>query len=201
MAERRTRLINAQKLRHEAVKYFLEGWYLIPHSRWRSQVSTMKSGMYYKQKTQLYLLLLYSPTYYIYWYTYCCVYVPTVPTAVPTARARTIIPTSVQHVLPGTYSCNAGVRTYTFWKRRQCCRVDALHVPTDDARTYIEEKKKAALGKHLLHILLFLLMYVLLTIAISTHLPHQIDVPTVVPTAVRIADEWIHITHTAIRTS
>ena len=56
------RSMKAQKL-GGVIKYLSEDRYLIPHSRWRSQVSTMKSGMYYKQKTQLYLLLLYSPTY------------------------------------------------------------------------------------------------------------------------------------------
>ena len=59
------RSMKAQKL-GGVIKYLSEDRYLIPHSRWRSQVSTMKSRMYPQNLLLLYLLLLYSRTYYTY---------------------------------------------------------------------------------------------------------------------------------------
>ena len=55
-------------------------------------------GLYNEVRTYAQnLLLLYLRTYYTYWCTYYCIDVPTAPTTVPNARARTI-PTAVQYV-------------------------------------------------------------------------------------------------------
>ena len=110
----------------------------------RSQVPTMKLRTYPQNLLPLlyllllYLLLLYSSTYYTYWCTHRCIYVPTVPTTVPTARARAI-PTAVQYVVRTdirTY-CTADVRTYTYIYIYICCgRVDRYLLHLLSVRTY-----------------------------------------------------------------
>ena len=103
----------------------------------------------------------------------CCTHARATPTDVPVAVCTYLLYLLLYllyaHVLYlllcSTYYvlCTADVRPYIYIhieKKRHCCRVDVLHVPTD-AHTYIEEKKvPAALSTHLLHILLFLVTYV-----------------------------------------
>ena len=109
-------------------------WCLIPHSRCRSQVSTtMKSPV----SAELYLLLLYLRKSSTYWWSFWCMYVLTVPTTVPTVRARTM-PTAVQYVL--TYAWTAllmYVRIYgVYWKKKGKCRIDRYLLHLHSVCTY-----------------------------------------------------------------
>ena len=155
--------MNAHKLRNGVVKYSSEGWYVIPHSRWRSQVSTMKSRMSSQKPSTttvpaaavlthvlhlLMYLLLYLRTYCTYYCTYCTRTYYTYCCAVCT-----------------TYYCTADVRTYIYTSKyvgKKALLQSWRSTCTYWWCTYVYWRKKlpAALSTHLLHILLFLLMCV-----------------------------------------